>query len=245
MTNEIEQLVNTLKARLKSQGMTYRDVALALNISEASVKRLFASQRFTLDRLIEISHLLGFTLAELTHEAALGERRVHLLSVAQETQLVADERFLLVAVCVLNQWSVAEITHIYQFTEAQCITFLLKLDRLRLIQLLPGNRIRLNIARDFDWLPKGPIRQYFMSQGLDEFLHGGFAQSGEMMSFSHAMLSDAALAKMQLEMRRLRKKFAELHEESLSQPLDKRHGTGLLLALREWELSAFTKLRRQ
>ncbi|MNN89831.1 hypothetical protein D3C81_2077010 [compost metagenome] len=58
------------------------------------------------------------------------------------------------------------------------------------------------------------------------------------------MLTAAALAKLQLEVRRLRQKFAELHEESLAAPLAKRHGTGLLLALREWELGAFTALRR-
>ncbi|MFD1692579.1 hypothetical protein ACFSHR_16800 [Azotobacter chroococcum] len=65
------------------------------------------------------------------------------------------------------------------------------------------------------------------------------------MAFSHGMLTESALAKLQAEIRTLRRRFAELHEESLVAPLAKRHGTGMLLALREWELGAFTRLRRK
>lgn len=119
-----------------------------------------------------------------------------------------------------------------------------RLDRLRLITLLPGNRIRLNVARDFDWLPRGPIHNFFRSKGLVDFLTGGFADSDEVFAFSHAMLTDAALAKIRADIRKLRQRYAELHEESLTAPLAKRHGTGLLLAMRGWEIGAFIELRR-
>lgn len=73
---------------------------------------------------------------------------LHTLSEAQEKELVSDEKLLLVAVC-LNQWEIADIVRAYRLSEAECIQCLVKLDRLRLITLLPGNRIRLNVARDF------------------------------------------------------------------------------------------------
>jgi transcriptional regulator with XRE-family HTH domain len=242
--SEIDLLVATLKRRLKGQGMTYRDLAKKLKVSEPSVKRMFSTQRLTLDRLLEISHLLGFTLAELAQEAALGEKRLHLLDEAQERELVSDEKLLLVAVCVLNQWSVADIVTRYRLSEAECVRRLVKLDRLHLIQLLPGNRIRLNVARDFDWRPKGPIRSFFLQRGLDDFLGSDFAGADETMAFSHAMLTESAIARLQDELRKLRQKFAELHEESLAAPLSRRRGMGLLLAAREWELGGFTALRR-
>lgn len=242
--NEIDQLVATLKRRLKIQGMTYRSLAQALGLSEPSVKRMFASRRFSIERMIEISNLLGFTLSELAHEAAVSERRLHTLSEAQERELVSDEKLILVAVCVLNQWEIQDIVSTYKVTEAECVQRLVKLDRLRLIALLPGNRIRLNIARDFDWRAKGPIRMYFQSQGLNDFMKSDFSQDDEVMAFSHAMLTESASAKMQTEIRKLRLKFSELHEESLAAPLAKRRGTGMLLALREWEIGTFTKLRR-
>lgn len=242
--SEIDQIVTTLKRRLKLEGMTYRDLANALGLSEPSVKRMFANRRFTADRLVEISHLLGFTLAELAQEAAISEGRLHTLTERQERELVSDEKLLLVAVCVLNHWTIAETIQTYNLTEAQVIGRLVKLDRLRLIHLLPGNRVRLNVARDFDWLPHGPIREYFHQQGLDDLLDSKFAGPDEVLTFSHGMLTDAALSKLQTEIRKLRQRFAELHEESLAAPLSKRRGTGLLLAMREWELAAFTLMRR-
>lgn len=241
---ELDQIFSTLKKRLKAQGMTYRDVASALGISEPSVKRIFAGQRLPADRLVEIANLLGFTLAELAQEAALSENRLHTLTEAQERELVSDEKLLLVAVCVLNQWTVTEIGITYALNEAECVQRLAKLDRLRLIHLLPGNRIRLNVARDFDWLPNGPIRRYFRDQGLDDFLRSAFGGADEVMGFSHGMLTEAAISKLLAEIRKLRQRFAELHEESLSAPLRKRRGCGMLLAMREWELATFTDLRR-
>jgi transcriptional regulator with XRE-family HTH domain len=242
--SEVTQLLTTIKRQLKVQGKTYRDVAGALGLSEASVKRLLTSDSFGVDRLVEISNLLGFTLAELAQEAALTGMRLHTLSEAQEKELVSDTKLLLVAVCALNHWTVADMLAVYRLTEAECVQKLLHLDRLHLIALMPGNRIRLNVARDFDWLPDGPIRSYFRTQGLADFLDGAFDRPDETLAFTHGMLTESALAAMQVELRRLRARFAELHEESLAAPLPKRRGSGLLLALREWEPAGFTALRR-
>ena len=242
--SEITQLITTLKRELKRQGKTYRDVGAALDLSEPSVKRLFATEQFTLERLVEICGLLGLTLAELAQEAGQGHQRIHTLTASQERELVSDMRLLLVAVCALNHWTMAQMLQAYRLTEAECVQMLLRLDRLELITLLPGNRIRLNVARDFDWLPDGPIRQYFREQGMPEFIDSGFRAQGESLDFVHGMLTESARAKLQGELRQLRARFAQLHEESLAAPLPQRRGTGLLLALREWEPAAFTALRR-
>jgi hypothetical protein len=242
--SEITQLITTLKRELKRQGKTYRDVGAALDLSEPSVKRLFATEQFTLERLVEICGLLGLTLAELAQEAGQGHQRIHTLKASQERELVSDMRLLLVAVCALNHWTMAQMLQAYRLTEAECVQLLLRLDRLDLITLLPGNRIRLNVARDFDWLPDGPIRQYFREQGMPEFIDSGFRAQGESLNFVHGMLTESARAKLQGELRQLRTRFAQLHEESLAAPLPQRRGTGLLLALREWEPAAFTALRR-
>ena len=52
--SELDQLIATLKRQLKARGMTYRDLAGELGLSEASVKRLFASGSFSLERLLQI-----------------------------------------------------------------------------------------------------------------------------------------------------------------------------------------------
>lgn len=241
---EATQLISTIKKQLKNQSMTYRDVARALKLSEPSVKRLFASERFTIDRLVQVSNLLGYTLAELSKEAQAGQLRLSTLTEKQEREVVSDPKLLVIAACALNHWTLDEIVETYRVSHAECIKYLLRLDKLRIIDLLPGNRIRINVARDFDWLPSGPIKQYFQSRGLGDFLKSNFAHEDETMAFANGMLTDQALAQIQDDLRRLRKKFAELHEESLSAPLGKRSGAGLLLAMRKWEPVDFAKLRR-
>ncbi|MES2127282.1 MAG: helix-turn-helix transcriptional regulator [Pseudomonadota bacterium] len=241
---EISHIVATLKRLLKARGMTYRELGAALDLSEPSVKRLFSSERLTLERLAQVSALLGYTLAELTQEAAASSLQLHVLTRKQETQLVSNETLLLVAVCALNHWTLAGIVAAYRLDTPACLKHLLVLDRMGLIELLPGDRIRLRIARDFDWLPDGPIRRYFLQQGLGEFVDSRFENEQETLAFAHAMLSASALAQLQLELRRLRARVAELHAESGSAPLAQRTGVGMLLAMREWEPAAFQALRR-
>jgi transcriptional regulator with XRE-family HTH domain len=242
--SEIAQLISTIKHQLKAKGLTYRDVAHALQLSQPSVKRLFSSERFTVERLSQISQLLGFTLAELVQEAESSRLQLDTLTQSQERQLVADEKLLLVTVCALNHWSVDDVVATYRMTQAECLKHLLVLDRMGLIELLPGDRIRLRVARDFDWLPDGPIRHFFLQQGLGDFIDGTFVQPNETMEFVHGMLTAPALAQLQLELRRLRNKLDALHQESADTPLSQRRGIGLLLAMREWEPKGFNKYRR-
>ena len=110
-----------------------------------------------------------------------------MLTVLQERELISDILLLLVAVCAFNHWSIADIVANYRLSEAYCLRYLLRLDRMGVLTLLPGNRIRLRIARDFDWLPNGPISQFFREENVDDFLSHRFHQDHESMSFVHGV----------------------------------------------------------
>jgi transcriptional regulator with XRE-family HTH domain len=241
---EIHRLMATLKRQLKLRGITYAQVANALQLSEPTVKRWFSTGNLTVERLTQLAGLLDMSLAELMRECEAGQPMLAQLTLSQEQELVADIRFLLVAICVLNHWSLQDIVSKYRFTEAQCLRHLVALDRMRLIELLPGNRLRLLVARNFEWIAEGPIRLFFRQQALDDFVDSPFSNAAETLSFSHGMLTAQAGAHLQKKLKRLQREFAELHEESLNQPFEQRHGTGLLVALREWEPKGFENLKR-
>lgn len=242
--SQVTQVIATVKSQLKAQRLTYRDVAGALKLSEASVKRIFGDESFTVDRLEAIANLLGFTLAELLQEAASAVPQLRVLTNDQEAKLVSDEVLLLVAVCALNRWTVAEITSEYHLSRAECLKQLLVLDRMGIIELLPGDRIRPRVARDFDWLPDGPIRRYFLDHALGDFLGSPFSESNETLEFVQGLVTEPALAQLRVELRRLRSRMAALHEESINAPLDQRRGIGLMFAVRRWEPESFKRLRR-
>lgn len=241
---ELQQLLATVKAELKVRRITYRDVASVLKLSEASVKRLFSTGNFSLDRLVVLCSLLDMTLVELAQTASTSTPRLSCLEEKLETELVSDPKLLLVATCTLNHWSLTDIVERYQLNEAECLRCLLRLDRMRLIDLLPGNRIRINVARDFDWLPSGPIAHFFASRGRDDFLSGSFDADDESVFFVHGMLTPQARRQFIAQLRKLRTQFASLHDESLQATIGERHGTAMLLAMREWEPPDFVHLRR-
>jgi len=242
--NEVSQAIGTVKRLLKAQGLTYRDVASALERSEARVKRVFSDESFTVERLARIARLLGFTLAELLAEAASQVPPLSTLTIEQEAKVVGDARLLLITVCAMNRWTLAEIVAEYRLTRAECLKQLLVLDRMGLIELLPGDRIRPLVARDFDWLPDGPIRRYFMEHALDDFLDSNFNGDDETLEFAQGLVTDSAFAQLRVDLRRLRARMAALHEESMAAPLEQRKGIGVMLALRRWEPQGFKRMRR-
>lgn len=242
--SELPILIATLKRLLKARGLTYRDVAAGLGLSETSVKRLFSSERFTVERLERLSGLLGYTLSELMAEVAGQVDRVQALTPEQEGQLVRDDKLMLVAVCAFNHWDIDDIVATYRLSRAECLKRLLVLDRMGLIALLPGDRIRLKVARNFDWLPDGPIRRHFIVRNLADYVDSRFDGEGEQMALAFGMLSASARAELQGELRRLAKRLSDLHQGCAALPLAQKQGVALLMSMRAWEPASFAALRR-
>ena len=150
-------IIETLKRALKQHGLTYAQVASQLSLSEASVKRMFASRHFTLERLDAVCALMHLEISDLFHMLEAQRQRLTHLTEAQEQELVADPKLFLVAVCTRNRWQFAEILEHYAFSTTELIQLLARLDRINFIELLPNNRIKLAVAPDFRWLPTGPV----------------------------------------------------------------------------------------
>lgn len=236
-------LIDALKRTLREQGITYAAVAQHLELSLPSVKRLFADKQFSLRRLDQVCELAGIEISDLARRVQQ-EKEISQLTREQEQQLVSDTRLLIVAVSALNRWTYQEIFEAYQFTEQQLIQRLALLDRMKLIELLPGNRIRPLISPDFQWQRNGPIQQYFEAQVQRDFFQCTFDQPGEIRLFVTGMLSRQSNAQVQQKLQRLAQDFRHQHEEDKGLPLAQRFGTSLLLAMRPWETEAFLELRR-
>jgi len=131
-----------------------------------------------------------------------------------------------------------------ELTRAECTRCLARLDRLRIIELAPGDRIRPLVSRAFSWRPGGPIQRYFHARIQDEYLGSRFDRPDELFLFTSGMLSHASSAELLTRLRRVARDFAEQHREDLGLPLADRVGTSLLIALRPWEPRSFRQLRR-
>ena len=237
-------LVEALKRELKSRGVTYASLTKPLDLSEASVKRMFSRRDFTLKRLDEICAFAGIDFAELARGLAGEQALLSRLTPDQEKEIVSDPKLFLVAVCALNHVTYEQIVERYDITPAECVKLLSRLDRLKFIELQPGNRIRLLVSRTFTWLPDGPIQKFFRDH-TGEFFRSNFNRDDEIVLVVNGMLSKASGAAVLDRLKRVAREFSDYHSDDVRLPLGERSPMSLCVALRHWELEAFAQLRRK
>ena len=241
---QTKQLVHALKRALKHQGKTYADVARHLQLSEASVKRLFSEQNFSLRRLDEICRMLDMEISELAQQMQLEQHTMSGLSEEQEQEIARDIELLLITVCVLNRWSFDEIVAQFQIPASRCIKHLAHLDRLKLIELLPHNRIRLRVAPNFKWRENGPIQQFFQQKLQAEFFSSRFDRESERLIVINGMLSESANRLFQRKLEQLAREFDQLNSDDCHLPLAEKRGATAVLAVRPWDYGLFRPFRK-
>ncbi|MEJ2621218.1 MAG: helix-turn-helix transcriptional regulator [Candidatus Thiodiazotropha sp.] len=242
--SQVVELLQTLKHELRAKGITYREVAERLELSENSVKRLFAERSFSVSRLEQVCDLVDLELSDLMQIMVEGRERITMLTEDQEREMVGNSKLLLVAICIFNHWQYEQILAEYRFTETELTQLLAMLDRLKIIELLPLNRFKLVVDKNFTWRTNGPIQLFFQTYAQPEFLNAKFQQADEALIFTNGSLSENSRLSMLRHLKRLSVEFNRLHQEDGALPLSQRQGTSLMLALRPWDFSVFNKLRR-
>jgi len=195
--------------------------ARALKISEATVKRIFATKNCTLERLDEICELLQVDLAELARGAPRDDKLINRLTPEQEQELMAEPALLLVAICAIQQMRVDEMVGLYDLDEAQCVKLLLRLERIGILEVHENNRIRLRLARTFAWNSDGPI-----------------------MRMVTVRVSGEARIALLRRVEQVAREYDEQLGADARLPLEQRYPLSVLLAVRYWEPALFKTLRR-
>lgn len=237
-------LMSALKKELKAAGMTYAELASALGLAESSVKRMFARGDMALSRVDAVCRALKLDFADVARRIADSQPLLQELSLEQERAVVADKKLLLMAICVLSQWTLEQVLSSYHLSAAQGVQYLAQLDRIGIIELRAGNRYRLKLAKTFRWRAQGPVMQYFRENALLDYFGGDFSGEGEGLLLVHGSIS-RSLAPVFIErMQRVAQDFAQQHLADQRLPEAQREGYTLLLAMRSWEFSAFAHMRR-
>ena len=237
-------LVTALKKELKSAQMTSAQLAQALGMAESSVKRMLAKGDMPLSRVDAICRVLKIDFADLARQVADHQPLLKELTQAQEAAVVADKKLLLMAICVLSQWTLEQITASYRLTEAEGIQYLAQLDRIGIIELRPLNRYRLKLAKTFRWRAHGPVMHYFREHALLDYFAGSFDGPGEGVLLVHGAISRSLASSFMERMQRVAQDFAQQHLADQKLPDREREGYTLLLAARRWEFEAFARMRR-
>lgn len=244
--SECAQIIAVLKRSLKARGTTYRDLAQAVGLSEASIKRIFAEETFSLTRLEQICTALGLSIAEVARMAAQqttsgGSQ----LTLEQEQVLASEWRLLACFHLLLNGHQPAAIGRELDLPERQLRSLLVKLDAAKLIELQPKLKVRLRTPNVIAWRSDGPVRRLYEQQVKTEFLQAEFNGRQELINFVSAELSEASAKILKRKAELLARDFADLAALDAGLADQEKRSMGLLLALRPWVFSMFDGLRKK
>jgi transcriptional regulator with XRE-family HTH domain len=87
-------IVRGIKTRLRAHGISYRQLAELVGVSEPTIKRDLSRGKFSLDRLDRICEILGAEVTDLLQPAE--DAQLTELSEQQELALVVSPKLLLV-----------------------------------------------------------------------------------------------------------------------------------------------------
>lgn len=239
---ESKLLVSALKRCLKMKGVTYKNLALSMNLSESSVKRLFASNNLSIQRFEQVCEILGmsiFDIGKLAREESSSEDP-HSLSIEQEQALAANINLLIGFHLILNGWEFDQIKNAFNWSEPEVIKIFTTLDKLKLVALQPENKVKILTANNIRWRKDGAVRKRHEKLAFIEFLNDRFNNKDQLLDFEILELSPASSSilkrKLQLVLKEINDLAAMDYMLKSSEKSEKK-STGIMLAMRPWVFS--------
>lgn len=230
-------LVAALKRHLKLREITYSTLARGLKLSLPTVKRMLSGQALTLQRLDDVCEFLGIELADLAAQSRSSDGLPHQLNLEQECALADDPLLLALLQYLLNEWTVEHMLDRLDIARAECVKRLALLDRLGIIELHAGDRVRLLVARTINWQPDGPVRRRYAGKVIRELMLNPFTGQGEAIRYAFRDVSAASHDLMLRRMQRTADELEELADMDADLPPSGRHSIGFVIALRPWKFS--------
>jgi transcriptional regulator with XRE-family HTH domain len=238
-------IVDSIKRRLKAQGITYQVLAKKLSLSEPTIKRDLTRGDFTLKRLDEICDILGVTVADLANDESARGPKITRFTDAQERALTADPKLVLLTYLLVNRWSTDEIMNAVDLDENAVVRALLALDAIGIVKFRPPRGVQLLTARNFTWRKDGPMHDFFLQRVVPDYFRAPFDGAGDEFLFVAGSLSEASRARLKTSLNRVASEFEDLARQDARLPVTARHGCAAILGLRDWRFSEFARYRRK
>lgn len=229
---EATALLATLRRELRAGGWTAKRIAARFSASEASAKRWLAGRGLTLARFEDLAGLAGLTLAELAEPHPHPARELaQELTLAQELALSEDSllSFLFMVIVGGEDWE--DFARDFGVPENAIEPALARLEKLALINRLPGGRARALLDRNALWR-KSPLRERFETQMKPQFVSMDFAALDAVYASEVVKLSDAGAARLAEAIERHRREVHRLAEEDRRTALLPRRWHAVLYAAR-------------
>jgi transcriptional regulator with XRE-family HTH domain len=211
--SHIPLIMAALKELFRQRGLQAKEVAASVGVTERTLARWMAGSGVTLRALEDLSRVAGLTVLDLLDIVHEGRGPlVSSLSVLQEQELVDNPPCWFLMAHLLHGIPLSEAQEQFDLPEHQMVLALVRLEKMGLITLLPGNRVRLRVSRNLTWRKNGPIaraRGDFFRVLLKEV---DFTDGKYVAEMNVVRLSPASLAIVEAKMRALLNEILQLSQ---------------------------------
>ena len=209
-------IFDALKRTLRAKGITYRQLAERMGLSEPTVKRIFHERNCKLDRLMEICAVSGVELENVLGSMNRGPGPASRIAVETERKLARRPSLLFTFIMLGEKFAPEAIMRAQGLSEASMFLYLRDLEDLGLVALGSGLTARVLVETPIQWDFEGPLQplfettnKNFIGWAIKHMEHGA-----SFVSFSRRMRPETAeLLKREAEELASRTKLLAHHDQ--------------------------------
>jgi transcriptional regulator with XRE-family HTH domain len=242
MRSQLEVMMEVLRELFRQHGLRFADVARKLGVTERTVTRWFSAdsvETAVLQQLCELVEIDFFTLCELASKRVESRPARHTI---QQEQELADSpllTYLFAQIC--KGWTAQELRDDIDIPEPVLIGHLVRLDKIGLIELLPGNEIRLRTSKDMLLIPNGPYA-HTLNRWLGEvFKDPNVDEENSAWVCDFMKLTPASREQLARKFRALMQEAYELSDSDRRANAAGRQWYGVVLVARPLDIRPFSE----
>ncbi len=243
---QTNDLLLALQGVLKSRGITYRQLAKKINVSETTVKRMFSRKNIDLKRLQEICNFLDLNFFDLAKIAANNSGETDCLTLQQE-QTLAENAQLFNLFCLLAKGtSLVHVKNLFSFGDTELRQHLKTLERAQLIERHPGDEVRILVNRHFRCIKNGPVHVAYFRDLKNDFMNSEFDGSHDSIILTTFLLPKKEFLNLERRIESLIRDIRALDSLSARSTGGKKESflnMTLMTAYRPWLFSPILKMK--
>lgn len=244
--SQVQQFLDSLKRTLKAKNIIYKDLAKILNLSESSIKRLLSDKSLSLERIEEICRACDISFAEICENAQFEKNfQSQFVTLEQEKVLAAEPRLLHYFILLNDGHTPNKIEKEYEISALEGKKYLLLLDKIKLIELYPRDRIKLKApAEGLRFRREGAVGKILFAQTKKDYLNYNFDKETDFIRFTLLHTPTSLIPKLK---KKFEKMIVEIQEDIKYYDIEKEVcvDLGLLTAFRPWEYTSLDVLKKK
>ena len=242
MRSQLDVMMEVLRELLRQHGLRFADVATRLGVTERTVTRWFSADSVETAVLEQMCALIGidfFTLCELAGKRI--DSRPSRPTIQQEQELADSPLLTYLFAQICKGWTAQELRDDIDIPEPVLVGHLIRLDKVGLIDLLPGNEIRLRTSKDMLLNPNGPYARNLNRWLGEVFKDPNVDEDNAAWVCDFMKLTPASREQLARKFRALMQEATELSDSDRRASAPSRQWYGVVLVARPLDIRPFSE----